>query len=103
MTKPINQHKLKEPELRDPHSVPEVFANEVSTVEVDNGIVRLTLSSRRMKAANNKTPEQERVVTSRIALPTSAIDDMINKLFQLRDAMNNHQAISNLKTGEKPN
>lgn len=73
--------------LQDPHSVPELFANELTGIHINDGLCHFTLSAVRHKHSSRDTNEHERVVVARIVMPEKTAETLVAMYSQLKEAI----------------
>ena len=85
MTKPYNAKQVKDPPIKDPHHVREVFANDIASIEVNGDVWTISLAVRRLlEPEPGGQPRFERVITSRTALLAETVGDLVNQLISLK-------------------
>lgn len=96
------QHKVLP--LTDPHNIQEVFAHELSGMQVrDDGTCHFTFAVVRPKhsvpGTSASPDDNERVVTLRLVMPSVGTGAMFETLKQVQQAMMLHQATANAASG----
>jgi hypothetical protein len=92
--------KQAKPPLADPHHVSEIFANEFISAGVSPGIATLTFGAMRLNEGDkpDTPPQLERVVVARLVISHEALDQMMNQLIRLNQAIQQQKALAKEKT-----
>ena len=83
------------PPVTNPDRIREVCANELFSIEVGGGFVKLVFGMRQMhESEKGKPPAMVRRVTNSLVLSAAAGDDLTKKLLTIGRAIQQHQMLT---------